>query len=476
MELLIQINSNEIINKKFLLNKSGKISITNLTKDQLIIIINEDINIDSNTYFSIESDNISIDGQNHIITIIGDNYYMGLIDNKSYSNIQIKNIKIKNQNVMIDNNSGWLCRAGYANNALNCIIDNCSVECDIYNDKSDSIINCGGICGPNLALSGHIVISNCLFNGLIGSNIDVDANGEYNSNSGGICGPYAGKPFSNNDKKGKVIIINTNSNILIIGSKSGGICGGYSENIEIYNSNVYGSILNMYDDIAKDFIKKLNKYNVPDIIIDNNGSYSGGFLGYSCKEILISNCSFHGELSANNISGFASLLTNANIINSFSLIDYSIIKPIGNNLSGICSLPKNINIINSYSNITLVSSLEQEPINITNCFSSNGNIYNHYIIIDKVKSNNICITNCYSPYNEYYQITSNDLNNNYYETNRWNSSDANKKLIGTDDTDKTIYYNQNTKYKLISFISEDLDSIINEAKKQQKNKYNCIIL
>ena len=138
-----------------------------------------DLVINSNFYFIIGADNITIDGNNHTVNIVGSTAYPGLINNSGYSNVTVKNIIIKSESVSpittpctLNTGAGWIGQSGYGSGSGKTnIITNCHNRAPINNDGG------GGIVGTHCGQSGTLTISYCSNSGIIVGNSEIGGAG-----------------------------------------------------------------------------------------------------------------------------------------------------------------------------------------------------------------------------------------------------------------------------------------------------------
>jgi hypothetical protein len=220
----------------------------------VVITFNENLiigpSVGSNGYFILESDYITIHGNDKTVTINDVLNYPGLIQNGTKTIVAQTNISIQNIGILsngfttLRDESGWLCQQyyGYLIDSGTLTIANC------YSTGTISGTYCGGICGPHYGKSvigGKFIIENCYSTGTISGNY-----------SGGICGYYYGYR-GNGDT---FTLKNCYSTGIISGDNSGGICGGD------------------YGVQALDGSYTIeNCYSTGEI----SGSYSGGIMGYN---------------------------------------------------------------------------------------------------------------------------------------------------------------------------------------------------
>ena len=160
-------------------NQPGCNIINNTSNPTSYLIINftSNINLNSSTqYFIIGSQYILIDGLNYTITITintGDNY-LGLVQNSTYGNITIQNIKVDGTNSNLLTNGGWIGQSYFKNGNFT----NCSSIGPIGNSNNSG---CGGIVGYYAGFNGgKVTATNCYSTGAI------------SNQSGGIFGSNAG--------------------------------------------------------------------------------------------------------------------------------------------------------------------------------------------------------------------------------------------------------------------------------------------
>ena len=287
----------------------------------------------SNQYFVIGANNITIDGQEHTVTIDGVNNYPGLIQNgtsgtNGYANITVQNIHIAATNgSALTNNGGWIGQTYFGQAALNNNFINCS--------NSGSLAYwCGGIIGAYGAYNGgHLTATNCYNTGNISGESAggifgtlCGNNGGYISaincyNTGSISGKYAGGIFGNScvADYGTMYVINCYNTGSITGIDAGGIVGNYcAHNSAILQiANCYNSG-NVMENSAGGIFGAYNNY--PNASISN--CYNSGTIVNSniFNGIFSSNNSFSGTLQSINCY---SVNGPANWLDSDALVDLS---------------------------------------------------------------------------------------------------------------------------------------------------------
>ena len=370
------------------------IRITNMNVDSTVINIrltsDLPVNIDF-FYFICESPNITIDGNSYTIQIENVIDYSGFVRNgtfatDSYTNVNIKNIKMILNNSTLAESAGWIAHSYFAKGSnVECMITNCEVSGISLISDYVTGINSGGICGSySGSTQGNLTITNCSVN----SNIV----GAY---SGGICGPYSGSNEGNitiknshligdilsvgsggicggscGSANGNITIKNSYSTGDIIGSQSGGICGlSLGENggvCSISYSYALGNIVGTNSGgICGSSVGVITSfgYNVSNIIIDHcytigtiEGLYSGGICGGSASYggglTTVSNCYTRGnvtDIGSGGIYGSGAGLNGGNCIasNSYS---FGLLANISNGI---------------FTN-------DSESCTMTNCYAANG--------------------------------------------------------------------------------------------------------
>jgi hypothetical protein len=236
------------------------ISNTYVSSNNLTVLFDTDLPLSTSlNTFTIGSSNIVFDGANRSVII---NFtFGGLIQNgmpsaAGFSNISIKNIRVRGTGI-ISNGNGGVCRSNFGRGATNILIENCSNSLSInagaggilgdssgYNSNNFIVRNCfntgnvgngaGGIAGPQF-LTGTITFNGTVFNCYNTGNISA-------SNSGGICGPACGSANS-------TILIEKSYNLgTTANSSCGGILGGLTKDsaspfVTISNCyTLYGSV------------------------------------------------------------------------------------------------------------------------------------------------------------------------------------------------------------------------------------------
>jgi len=315
----------------------------------LTVLVNTDITFsptigNTNGYFIINSKNITINGNNKIITINEIKGYEGLIQNGTYVNGGTKlkdgytNINIQNFGIVSSNdsslasNAGWICQ-GYFGKSISSgtiTVSNC------YSNGTGTVgKNCGFILGANIgrfSTGGTIIAENCYSTGI--TNFDYD-------NIGGIFGYNA----MNN-----TIAKNCYSSITIYSGFSGGIFGSYSS----------GTANNCY------FIGTVNRGDM------------GGIFGSSSTGTA-NNCYFNGVISNTNINHFntfgAIFATGSSGIANNCYSNYSSIKLFNNSIGGTANY--------CYCNNNIIG---DGTITINNCYSYDNN-WSDTTAISKIKVN-----------------------------------------------------------------------------------------
>ena len=347
-----------------------------------VITINENLDITGNInkYFVISGNNISINGNNKVITINGIINYPGLIQNGTSSKDGYTNISIKDLGVVTSNGStlvdegGWIGQNYFGNSISNGIIS-------VTNCYSTGIISVsgGGIFGRYTGYyfkGGSIMVSECYSTGNIGSGAggifgrtvgyigiggiikvnDCYSTGNIGTDAGGIFGALLCSGFS----EGSIIVSNCYSTGNI-GNNAGGIFG-YKTGVNFYGGSITSS----------------NCYSTGNI-----GSQAGGIFGsYSGQSssggtIKSSNCYSTGNIGSQAggifgaYSGYLATGTSSiTVTNSYS--------------SGIISTPGN-GIFGSYKTLGTE----------TFTYSADGNW-----------NNSTANSNLNIPSNEWYVITS----------------------------------------------------------------------
>ena len=254
---------------------------TNTTKTEInllkLTLLTDIIIKNINNCLIINTDYITIDGNNKTIVISGISNYPGLIQNGTgnssaetintlgKNNIIIQNINISTTNSTLAQYGGWICQAFYGNTSSGTnIISNCT------NNNGIIIFRSGGIGGASLFAfsTGTNTITNCTNSGKIsgiyagginGSNFGQFSTGTNTitncANNGNISGSYSGGitganiAYTNNSTKNPSVTI---SNCYSVGTisttsvNSGGICAGYDTTDGIYATISSVTISNCY--------------------------------------------------------------------------------------------------------------------------------------------------------------------------------------------------------------------------------------
>jgi len=287
-------------------------------------------------YFVIGSNNVTIIGsKNEIIIDYPDNYaYDGLIRNPvsdtdtnirccGFDNITIKNIKIGQTTVKLNNLAGWICGKYFGASCSNVAIKKCinyaNIELSSYPGIPAPTVNIGGMVGAY----AQVNIYNCKNYGNIIS-----------SNAGGILAGYASRT------KAKKCINYGNLN----GEQQSGIFGvnstGCSAELCFNHGNING---NGNGDSNSSGIA----HTATNITINKCGNY-GELLGRTsngiaqCSNSIIYKCFNKGKISNRDISGIGSGFYNV-IKASYNTGDISAADSAGITISD------NVHIINCYS-------------------------------------------------------------------------------------------------------------------------------
>jgi hypothetical protein len=169
------------------------------------ISIADNATLSGSDYFNILSDNVTIDGFTHtltIATVTNGVFRNGTSSTSGYDNVTIQNITVDGSLTTMNIDGGWLCQSYFGNGATNNVVINCNSTGDVSQSGS------GGICGASTASSsGSIEVINCSSTGNISG-----------TSAGGIFGINAGS------SNGIVDAINCYSTGNIL-SSSGGIFG-----------------------------------------------------------------------------------------------------------------------------------------------------------------------------------------------------------------------------------------------------------
>ena len=294
-------------------NQSGGCNIINNTPNptsNLIINFTSNITFRYTTqYFIIGSQYILIDGLNNTITITGYNY-LGLVQNDTYGNITIQNIKVDGTNSNLEEGGGWIGQSyfKYGN------FTNCSSNGPIGNYSSKN--NCGGIVGSSAGSGGIITATNCYSTGPI------------SVNSGGIFGSSAG--FTNGTA--------TTTNCYSTGpidNYSGGIFGsnaGINGNATATNcystgdiDNGSGGIFGPSAGYNSGTATATNCYSIGAIDVDSGGIF-GFYAGVDSDNVTASYCTYNGTFDLTDTSRYGNLAAlgsqNITITSANNIIGY----------------------------------------------------------------------------------------------------------------------------------------------------------
>ena len=355
-----------------ILNGNWPIQITNSSPSSsniLTVMFNTDITIGSsigtNGYFIINSQYITINGNNKVVPINGVTNYPGLFQNGTGSNNGYTNIIIKDLGVITSNNNstlggsggGWIGQQYFGRyiSSGTITVTNC------YSTGNISSA-CGGIFGYYTGQSssgGTITVSNCYNTGTIGDSAggifgvfagssatggtitvtNCYSTGSIQNNGGGIFGKYT-QYFAS----GGTIISSYCNNIGTIGDGAGGIFG---------NATLYGAS-------STSSITATNCYSTGTIGSNGGGIFGNDIGSYASRiSITVSNCYSTG------------------IINSFA--------------GGIFG-----------ANAGSFSSGGTFTITVTNCYSTGnigitaGGIFGYAAKYNASSTSSITVTNCYS--------------------------------------------------------------------------------
>jgi hypothetical protein len=388
---------------------------------------------DTNHYFVIGSDYITIDGLGYTVDISGVSDYPGLVQNgtsgtNGYSNTTIQNVSVRSiGSSTLAGGQGWIGQQYYSNNASGNIIQYCYSTGDIGT-------GCGGIVGTIVAYGGNILILYCsttgaitgqsaggIFGGSAGNNYgtatarDCYTTGVISGiSAGGIFGKYAGR------YNGSASSINCHTTGAISGNTSGGIFGQFAGRINgiATVSNCYttgaisgssgggifgGSAGNNYGTATA-----TNCYTTGAI----SGSSGGGIFGEDCRGSIATKCFSTGNITGENAGGIFGL-TNYNYttgrpmsaINCYSTGDIN--GTAAGGIYGLCKLGGTYCATNCYSRGSISGTYsggifgkhgDNPTIIAVNCYSSGaitgteaggifGQLYNYTEIIDPI--------NCY---------------------------------------------------------------------------------
>ena len=271
-------------------------------------------------FFIINSEYITIEGNNKILTI-NISSYPGLVRNgtisvNGFSNINIQNISISSTG-SLSSGSGWFAQSYFGNSSTIILLSNLSSNGVI------SVAENGGIVGRNCGNNGSVTITNCFSTGAISG-----------SGAGGICGSFAGSIAIN------LSIINCYSTGAISGTQGGGICGSNFA----FNAIGVCTITNCYS--RGNFMSGNNFGGIVGANAGNNNS------ALYIPKIIISNC-YSLTIRNNN--------TNGTIIGAISIgIIYT------NNPM--------ITLNNCYTQSTpIISASFNKPVTTNNCFAQGNN-------------------------------------------------------------------------------------------------------
>ena len=259
----ININTSYTLTQAIVNTLTFPVTINRLTPTATLIV-SENLTLTSaNSYFIIGSSDITIEGNNHTITISNVSNYPGLVQNGTGSTSGQSNATIQNLIVSISGSTtllaydGWIAQQYFANGAANNQIINCSSTATIPQGG-------GGIVGQYAgANSGDLTINKCYSLG----SIDI--------NSGGIAGQNAGSA-------GTIEITNCYSFGAIFGTSAGGIVG--------YSAGPSGGSVTVSNCYSRGVI---------------SGQFGGGIIGYYASNTTVSNCYSTGDLTGIGVGGIA---------------------------------------------------------------------------------------------------------------------------------------------------------------------------
>ena len=406
------INTNTEINQAWLDANRGPYSVqggseANVIEMTFLEKLNTKLNVKQDTYFIIETDYVSIDGNGTILNFENIKDYVGLVQNTKFSNIIVSNIRNSGKNSSLLEKSGWFLGSDYGLEAKNNEVSNCKNYLPILRDS-------GGIVGQK----SNIHAIRCENNGKFVSGSDEKFFGS------GICALFCTgnieECVNNSDMQercgGMTYYTTKNINIKDCSNygKIGTTCSGMiafaepneenNNELNIENCVNYGNIGNdssgmCYNSYINTNIK--NCKNLGNIVgLDGNSSGMISFaesIGEKNIELNIENCENRGEIN-NNSSGICYVSTaNTNINNCRNNGNIKI----GGRTSGIISFiynKANISNCNNYANVGgeagIVYGALSDDIEIKDC-NNYGNLDYYYSAgIIKFVVNNIKINNC----------------------------------------------------------------------------------
>uniref|UniRef100_A0A6C0ECI8 GLUG domain-containing protein n=1 Tax=viral metagenome TaxID=1070528 RepID=A0A6C0ECI8_9ZZZZ len=238
------------------------------TTDTLTVLFTSNITLTTvNDYFIVGSNNITFNGDGHIVEISGVSDYSGLIQNGTsesdgYENINIQYILIKNSDSTLALGSGWLCQSYFDNGT----VDTCCSNGSISNSS-------GGLFGSHA--------SNC-------SATACYSVGPMSSSAGGIYAPFASNCFANDCYS-----------MGNIGNFGGGIYGNSPTSCVAENCYSLGSVLSVAGGIfgyTANTCTATNCYSAG--VVDTIGY---GIFGEDSTECVTTNCYSEGD---NETSGW----------------------------------------------------------------------------------------------------------------------------------------------------------------------------
>ena len=364
-------------------NINSAISTTNLVVSittDLYLTTPTNVN-DFTSLFVINENKITVDGNEHNITINDYPNFSGLIQNGSnnkngYSNIKVKNINIiTSGTTTLNEGQGWICSTyfGYASN--NILITDCSSNGPITK-------NSGGIIGSYIAInSTNFIIQNCSAHGDI---IDIGEGG------GGIVGAYSSVSTISNQTPFSILNCIYYGNMY--GLNSGGIIGAYSNNVQITECSTSGIIYS--GGIVGSHAGKKKLVTITSCYssgaIGNPYNFAGGIVSDYAENVTVTRCYTTGAIggygkgaSGGIIGGYAGNNGNNGAVNIISCFS-------AGNIYRSCG-----GIAAQYFGINAATGC-----NISNCYSiGNIEVNGGGIVSYGVASGagyNVIIENCYS--------------------------------------------------------------------------------
>jgi hypothetical protein len=298
-------------------------------ESQLVITLGEDVTLTNYAnYFIVKRNNVTFEGNNKTITLIGVSEYLGLINNGTSSENGFNNLTIQNLGVLSDNSTishgGWIGQRYFSKDASNNLINNCYSTGIIKNYG-------GGILGANSTSTA----TNCYSTGTIGS-FAGGIFGGFTSNStatncysSGTIGSSAGGIF------GRLTTTSTASNCYssgVIGQTGGGIFSMSTSNstaTNCYSSGVIGTAAGGLFGFFTINSTATNCYSIGSI-----GNSGGGIYGRQSSGVTATNCYSSGVIGTAAGGLFGELSTTSTATNCYLANNVWVSNDANSNLTG----------------------------------------------------------------------------------------------------------------------------------------------